>query len=67
MKGEIIMIRLLKYLWMMVPFVNWFKKSETKVPVKTSTNSSVSTKKKPKPRSLSKKVPAKKKSTAKKK
>jgi hypothetical protein len=62
------MFRLIKYLWMMVPFVNWFKKSETKVPVKTSPKSSVSTTKKPKkPRSPSKKVPAKKKSTAKKK
>ena len=50
------------------PFASWFKKSETKAPVKTSPKSSVSTTKKPKkPRSPSKKASAKKKSTAKKK
>ena len=62
------MLRLLKYLWMMVPFAGWFKKSETKVPEETYKKIFASTAKKPrKPKSPSKKVPAKKKSSAKKK
>ena len=51
-----------------VPFASWFKKSETKVPEETYKKIFASTAKKPrKPKSPSKKVPAKKKSSAKKK